>query len=108
MPLKGSDYALRGSIPDWLPTAIRRWARDLIYAEIHAMGLGLTGLPLGVAWTTTGLVGQNAIASIGLLLTAVALLRLPSERGVVARLLSRETWYFVAAFVLTAGVGWMA
>lgn len=98
MGLKGDDYVLRGSVPQWLPKAVRRWLRDLTYREWHAALLGLAGAPLGLAWTT-GLVGRVVVAVVALALAGVAFFRLPGEGGVAARLVSRETWYFVVPFV---------
>lgn len=100
MGLKGSDYALRGSVPQWLPLSVRRWARDLTYNEVHAMALGLLGLPLALAWTTAGAVGELAVSLVGVLLAGIVLLRLPREQGMAARLLSREPWYFATVFVV--------
>lgn len=105
MGLDADDYVLRGSVPEWLPLAVRRWLRDLTYREWHAALLGLAGAPLGVAWTA-GLVGRVAAAAVAALLAGVAFFRLPGESGVAARLLSREPWYFVVPFVVLLALGY--
>lgn len=104
--LDADDYVFRGAVPDSLPGPIRRWLRDLTYAEWHMVILGLIGLPLGSAWTTGTPLVRAIIALIGAILTVAAFFRL-CEMGPTGRLLSRETWYFAGPFVLFLTLGWL-
>lgn len=101
MGLKGSDYALRGSVPEWVPAAIRRWARDLTYDEVHAMELGLTGLVAGAAWWA-GLHTEVAALSLTLVAAAFGLRKLPDKLPVARRVVRREPWYFTTVYLATA------
>lgn len=105
MGLKGSDYVFSGEVPRWLPGPLARVVRDLTYNEVHAMLLGLIGLPLGVAWTTAGVVGRLGVVAVGVLLAVIALVRIP-DRTIAAKLVARETWYFSGVFVLSGALGW--
>lgn len=101
MGLKGSDYAFRGSVPEWLPVFLRRWARDLTYDEVHAMELGLLGIVAGAAWWA-GL--HEAVATLSLTLVAAAfgLRKLPDKLPVARRVVRREPWYFTTVYLVTA------
>lgn len=103
--LKGSDHPFRDSWwVEHLPAALRRVASDLTYDEVHAMELGLLGIPMTVYWLFGGAFADIVIGVGALILLAVAMFKLPRESGVFSELLSRETWYFLLVFVASSAM----
>lgn len=100
MALDADDYVLRGSIPEWLPAAIKRWLRDLTYKEWHGIVLGLSGLLAGPAIGHGSPLVQAGGVIATLVILGVAFFDLPFESGSAAWILSTDTWYFVVPYTL--------
>jgi len=75
--------------------------RHLSFDEAHAALLGLVGALVALTFLYGGLVLDLVGAVVALAVTATILFDLPRESE-AARLLGRETWYFVVVFVGSA------
>ena len=99
-PLRGDDYVF-DEPPRWLPGPLRKVAGDLIYDEMHALELGLVGIPLGIALA----LGYSTLA-IGTLIALVGiafgLKKAPNDLPVAGRVVRREPWYFLLVLVTSS------
>ena len=102
-PLKGDDYVF-DSPPEWLPGPLRKIAGDLIYDEMHALELGVVGVPLGIALA----MGHSTLALgtlVALVAIAFGLKKAPNDLPVAQRVIRKEPWYMTMSLTLFTLIG---
>lgn len=103
-PLTGSDYPFRDLSFSWLPDSLEGWLHDLTYNEIHAAGLGLVGIFVGVGWMA-GFTMEAMTFTLFVIGMAFGMKKLPDDKPIAGQVVRREPWYFTTIYVLSALVG---